>query len=442
MSNVELLSPVGEWDSLVAAVQNGANAVYFGANEFNARMNSKNFNREELKRAIEYAKLRNVKTNLTLNILIKDKEFVQAIELVKYAYECGIDAIIVQDLGLAREIIKLFPDLDVHSSTQMTVYNIDGVKEIEKLGFKRCVLARELSLDEIRNICSNTNIEIEVFIHGALCICYSGQCLMSSSIGGRSGNRGKCAGTCRLPYTLLKNEHMVEKGHLLSSKDVCTLDILPELISAGIKSFKIEGRMKSPEYVGLVTSIYRKYIDLANSNKEYIVDEKDREKLMQIFNRGGFSTGYLKGKLGKEMMYKDKPNHMGIYIGKVLNYNYNKGYVKFKTEKEILLGDSISINDASCRISELMISNNNIKVANLGEIVTCGRINGKIHVGDKIYRTVSTALNKEIEQISQKENINRNISEKGWCNSRKSRETRTYCRKDKRTIVKTWQYSI
>ena len=335
MSNVELLSPVGEWDSLVAAVQNGANAVYFGANEFNARMNSKNFNREELKRAIEYAKLRNVKTNLTLNILIKDKEFVQAIELVKYAYECGIDAIIVQDLGLAREIIKLFPDLDVHSSTQMTVYNIDGVKEIEKLGFKRCVLARELSLDEIRNICSNTNIEIEVFIHGALCICYSGQCLMSSSIGGRSGNRGKCAGTCRLPYTLLKNEHMVEKGHLLSSKDVCTLDILPELISAGIKSFKIEGRMKSPEYVGLVTSIYRKYIDLANTNKPYIVKQEDKEKLMQIFNRGGFSTGYLKGKLGKEMIYKNKPNHIGIYVGKVLKYNPNKGYVKFKCDKEI-----------------------------------------------------------------------------------------------------------
>ena len=189
MSYVELLAPVGDWEALVAAVQNGANAVYFGANEFNARMNSKNFNREELKRAIEYAKLRNVKTNLTLNILIKDEEFIQAMELVKYAYECGIDAIIVQDLGLAKEIIKMFPDLDVHSSTQMTIYDINGVREIEKLGFKRCVLARELSLDEIRDICKNTSMEIEVFIHGALCICYSGQCLMSSIIGGRSGNR-------------------------------------------------------------------------------------------------------------------------------------------------------------------------------------------------------------------------------------------------------------
>lgn len=230
MNNVELLSPVGECDSLVAAVQNGANAIYFGANEFNARMNSKNFDRKNLKNAIKYAKLRNVKTNLTLNILIKNNEFNKAIELVKYAYECGIDAIIVQDLGLAKEIMQRFPDLDVHSSTQMTIYNLAGAKEIQSLGFKRCVLARELSIEEIKYICKNTNIEIEVFIHGALCISYSGQCLMSSIIGGRSGNRGKCAGTCRLPYTLLKDGTAIDKGYLLSSKDICTLDILPELI--------------------------------------------------------------------------------------------------------------------------------------------------------------------------------------------------------------------
>lgn len=337
MNNVELLSPVGEWDSLVAAVQNGANAVYFGANEFNARMNSKNFDREMLKKAIEYAKLRNVKTNLTLNILIKNNEFEAAMNLVEYAYNCGIDAIIVQDLGLAKEIIRTFPDLDVHSSTQMTIYDLEGVQKIQELGFKRCVLARELSIEEIKNICSNTSLEIEVFIHGALCICYSGQCLMSSIIGGRSGNRGKCAGTCRLPYALLKDQNPIDKGYLLSSKDVCTLDILPELMKAGVKSFKIEGRMKSPEYVGIVTQTYRKYIDLANSNKPYIVEENDREKLMQIFNRGGFSTGYLKGKLGKEMIYKNKPNNMGVYLGKVLNYNKNKGYVKFKTEKDIAI---------------------------------------------------------------------------------------------------------
>lgn len=466
MEKVELLSPVGEWDSLVAAVQNGANAVYFGANEFNARMNSKNFDRETLKKAIEYAKLRNVKTNLTLNILIKNSEFEKAMDLVKYAYSCGIDAIIVQDLGLAREIIKTFPDLDVHSSTQMTIYNLDGVRQIEKLGFKRCVLARELSIDEISYISKNTNLEIEVFIHGALCICYSGQCLMSSMIGGRSGNRGKCAGTCRLPYTLLKDEDPIDKGYLLSSKDVCTLDILPKLIEAGVKSFKIEGRMKSPEYVGLVTSIYRKYIDLANSDKPYNVDEEDREKLMQIFNRGGFSTGYLKGKLGKEMIYKYKPNNMGVYLGKVINYNPNKEYVKFKTEKDIAIGDSIAINDSSCKTSELMIEGTNIKLAKRGQVVTCGRINGKISPGDKIYKTVSILLNKEIEQISNKENIKRKIDckiiikadepiklyikdrqtrievEKIRSYSKPSRKARIARRKNKKTTIKTWKYSI
>lgn len=409
MENVELLSPVGEWDSLVAAVQNGANAVYFGANEFNARMNSKNFDREELKKAIEYAKLRNVKTNLTLNILIKNNEFEKAMDLVEYAYKCGIDAIIVQDLGLAREIIKTFPDLDVHSSTQMTVYNLKGVQEIERLGFKRCVLARELSVDEIKHICKNSNIEIEVFVHGALCISYSGQCLMSSMIGGRSGNRGKCAGTCRLPYSLLKNEQTVDRGFLLSSKDVCTLDIIPELIKAGVKSFKIEGRMKSPEYVGLVTSVYRKYIDLAYNNREYKVENQDRENLMQIFNRGGFSTGYLKGKLGKDMMFKYKPNHIGVYIGQVEHYNPNKGYVKIKLDKQLFLGDSLSIKDCTCKISELMIGNNNIKSGQKGQIVTVGRIYGKINNGDKAYRTVAINLNKEVEQVSNKENIKRKL---------------------------------
>lgn len=462
MNNVELLSPVGDWDSLVAAVQNGANAVYFGANEFNARMNSKNFDRKELKKAIEYAKIRNVKTNLTLNILIKNSEFNKAMELVKYAYECGIDAIIVQDLGLANEIIKNFPSLQVHSSTQMTIYNLNGVKKIQALGFKRCVLARELSINEIKYICDNTDLEIEVFIHGALCICYSGQCLMSSMIGGRSGNRGKCAGTCRLPYSLLKNEQMVDKGYLLSSKDVCTLDILPELIEAGVKSFKIEGRMKSPQYVGIVTSIYRKYIDLAYSDESYKVELEDKQKLMQIFNRGGFSTGYLKGKLGKEMMYKYKPNHMGIYIGKVINYNKNKGYAKIELENELAIGDSIAINDASCKISELMISNNNIKLGKMGQIITVGRINGNIQQGNDVYKTVSISLNKEIEQISHKENIKRSINckiiikenqpislyikdnstninvKKTGAIPERAEKSRNNERKNRRTVIKAW----
>ena len=299
MSKVELLSPAGDLECLKVAVQTGANAVYFGAKEFNARVHSRNFNKQELVEAIEYAKLRGVKTHLTLNILVKNNEFEDALKLIEFVYNAGIDAVIIQDLGLAKKVIELFPNLEVHSSTQMTIYNFDGAKKVKDLGFFRCVLARELTINEIENICKNTDIDIEVFIHGALCISYSGQCLMSSIIGGRSGNRGKCAGTCRLPYTLLKDGIEQEKGYLLSSKDVCTLDILPELIKAGVKSFKIEGRMKSKEYVGIVTSIYRKYIDLAESGEEYKVDEKDREKLMQIFNRGGFSTRLFKRKIRK-----------------------------------------------------------------------------------------------------------------------------------------------
>ncbi len=186
MNKVELLSPVGDFECLKAAVQNGADSVYFGANSFNARASATNFGLEDMQNAIKYAKLRNVKTHLTLNTLIKDSEFNSAIEVAKYAYECGIDAIIVQDLGLAKFLIKNFPNLHVHASTQMTVHNLDGVLECEKLGFKRVVLARELSLEEIQYICSNSNIEIETFIHGALCISYSGQCLFSSMVGGRS----------------------------------------------------------------------------------------------------------------------------------------------------------------------------------------------------------------------------------------------------------------
>ena len=217
-------------------------------------------------------------------------------------------------------------------------------------------------------------------------------------------------GTCRLPYSLLKNNSIQEKGYLLSSKDVCTLDILPEIINAGVKSLKIEGRMKSKDYVGIVTSIYRKYIDLAESNKEYKVDPKDKEILMQIFNRGSFSTGYLKGKLGKDMMYTKKPNHMGIEIGEVINYNKNKGYAKIKLTKDLNLGDSIGIEDSSCKISELMVGNTNIKNTKCGQVVTVGRIYGNISKGQKVYKTVDINLNKEFENKSTKENIKRKIN--------------------------------
>ena len=277
MTLPELLSPVGDFECLKAAVQNGADAVYFGASSFNARASAKNFDEIELKNVINYAKLRNVKTNLTLNTLIKNNEFSEAVKIASYAYKCGIDAIIVQDLGLAKFLIDNFPDLPIHASTQMTVHNIDGVKLLEELGFSRVVLARELSLNEIENICKNSNIEIETFIHGALCISYSGRCLLSSMIGGRSGNRGKCAQPCRLPYELINTTTSLDKGYLLSTRDLCTLDFLPDLVNAGVKCFKIEGRMKTPEYVATVTKIYRKYLDMILNKDTYVVDPNDRK---------------------------------------------------------------------------------------------------------------------------------------------------------------------
>ena len=293
MSKIELLAPAGDFDCLKAAVQSGADSVYFGGELFNARSSATNFNRDELREAIRYAKLRNVKVNFTLNTLLKDDELEDAADLAKYVYSLGADAILVQDLGLAKYLIDNFPEMDIHASTQMSAHNLQGVLELERLGFKRVVLSRELSLHEIEYICQRSNIEIETFIHGALCISYSGQCLVSSLVGGRSGNRGKCAQACRLPYELVEegSDKVIDKGYLLSPKDLCGLSFIPSLINAGVKCFKIEGRMKTPEYVATVTKIYRKYIDLAESNEPYIIDDNDIKELMQAFNRGGFSSG-------------------------------------------------------------------------------------------------------------------------------------------------------
>lgn len=402
---------LGDFDSLIAAVQNGANAVYLGTSNFNARINANNFSLDELEKAITYAKLRNVKVYLTLNILINNLEFFEAVETARIAYELGIDGIIVQDLGLATYIIDHIPDLEVHASTQMTIYDLNGVKELQKLGFKRVVLARELPLNEISYICKNSNIDIEVFTHGALCVSYSGQCLMSSAIGGRSGNRGKCAGPCRLPYTLENsNNKKLASGYLLNTKDICSIDLIPQLIDSGIKSFKIEGRMKSPEYVGLVTKIYRKYIDLALSANKYEVDEKDRNNLIQIFNRGGFSTGYLNGYLGKKMAFYKRPNHMGIFLGRVLHFNPNKGHIKLTLSTPIEIGDTIQINDNIYTISEIMIKNTNLSNTNIGQTITIGRIKGDIKINDEIFKVSSKSLNQSIKDTLKKENIKRVIN--------------------------------
>lgn len=400
MTKVELLAPVGDWNCLKAAVQNGADAVYFGVEQFNARMYAANFNVEDMKQVIEYCKLRNVKTNLTLNTLLENCEFDNAVDLAKEAYKAGVDAIIVQDLGLAKYLIDNIPGLPIHASTQMTVHNLQGVLKLEKLGFDRVVLSRELSCEEIEYICKNCKVEIETFIHGALCICYSGQCLFSSVVGGRSGNRGKCAGPCRLPYELISENaetherKSIDKGYLLSTKDLCGIAYLPRLIQAGVKCFKIEGRMKSPEYVATVTRIYRKYIDMVLNNDDFIIDEKDINDLMQVFNRGGFSDGHLDSKHNRNLIFPEKPSNMGIYLGTIKKYNSNKGHITLQLEEDLELGDSISVSNEASKylVSELMIKNVNQKKVSANTEVTIGRMKGNIKVGDKVYRISSKAL--------------------------------------------------
>ena len=403
---IDLLSPVGDFDCLKAAVQNGANSVYFGADLFSARAFAHNFNLDELKNAIEYAKLRGVKTNLTLNTLLKDDEFDKAINLAIKAYEFGIDAIIVQDLGLAMKLISLIPDLPIHASTQMTIHNLNGALELQKLGFKRVVLSRELSIDEINHICKNTKLETECFIHGALCISYSGQCLFSSLIGGRSGNRGKCAGPCRLPYELYENEKKINSGYLLSTRDLCGLDYIPDLINSGVKCLKIEGRMKSPEYVAIVTRIYRKYIDLALSKNEYTIDKNDRKMLIQVFNRGMSSSGHFDDEPNKDLVFKEKPSNMGIYLGKVEKYNKNKGHITLTLKDSISTGDTISLEKetGSYTVSELMSNNKNITDNKIGQTVTIGRMKGNINPGNKIYKLSSKQLSNFAKETYKSEN--------------------------------------
>ena len=358
---VELLSPVGDFDCLKAAVQNGANAVYFGGQLFNARYSAKNFDKDGIREAVNYAKSRNVKINFTLNILLKNNEFDDAIEVVKYIYELGVDAVIVDDFGFAKYIIDNFPGMEVHVSTQMSIHNLEVAIALKNLGYSRVVLARESTLSDIDYICRNANIDIEAFVHGALCISYSGQCLFSSAIGGRSGNRGRCAQPCRMYYNMLETSDNVSyknigKGFLISPRDLCGLDFIPDLIKAGVKSFKLEGRMKTPEYVATVTRIYRKYIDLALSDNEYVVDKNDLHDLMLAFNRGGFSKGCLGGDDNHDYVFEEKPSNQGLYIGNISKIDKKNGLISLKTNEPLDIGDTFLVQqeDHKYTISEIL----------------------------------------------------------------------------------------
>ncbi len=287
MSRIELLAPAGSPESVRAAVQSGAGAVYMGFGTFNARRNAKGFSSDEIAEAIAYCRARGVKTNITLNIITGDRELDYALEDAKFLYEAGADALIIQDLGLARLIHSHAPDFELHASTQLTVHTLDGAKEARELGFSRVVLSRECSRDEIRLISGNAGVETEIFAHGALCMCYSGQCYMSAVIGQRSGNRGLCAQPCRLPYN---------GGHPLSLKDLALAGHLTEIEDLGVSSLKIEGRLKRPEYTAVVTKIYADIL-----REKRAPTKEEWSALQRIFSRDGFTDGYYSGKKGGNM---------------------------------------------------------------------------------------------------------------------------------------------
>ncbi len=337
-NNIELLAPVGSMESLYAAIQNGANAVYLGGKLFNARQYASNFDFDELKEAVDYAHLRDVKVYITANILVDNSEMENVIDYIKFLYEIDVDGIIVQDLGLANLIREFFPRLDIHGSTQMTINNLPGAEFVYDMGFTRVVLARETPIDEIKYIHNNTPIELEAFIHGALCVCYSGQCLMSSLIGGRSGNRGKCAQPCRMPSSLIdKNGNTIrdwDKKHILSPRDLNTLENLEEIIESGIISLKIEGRMKRPEYVATVVKNYRKALDEGTKN----LKPEDKKDVEQIFNRG-FTKGLTFGDFGRDFITIERPDNRGILVGKVTRADkYN---VFILLEEDVNEGDGL-----------------------------------------------------------------------------------------------------
>ena len=332
--STDALSAAIRLAALHAAVAGGADAVYLGLETFNARRGADNFTLETLREACDFAHLRGVSVYVTMNTIILPDEVGEALECVRQAYRAGADGFIVQDIGLAAEISRTLPEASLHLSTQMNTHNLAGVRAAARLGAERITLAREVSLDEIALLCAaaaEEGMEVEVFAHGALCVCYSGQCFMSSMIGGRSANRGMCAQACRLPYELqnkaLQKSLPSPGDHLLSPQDLCTVDRVDDLVAAGVASLKIEGRMKSPEYVFAVTSVYRKALDAALAKENAAITDADRDRLTDAFSRG-FTTAYLDGKRGNDIMSYGRPNNRGLFLGRVDEVRDGAAYLK------------------------------------------------------------------------------------------------------------------
>ncbi|MBR4462437.1 MAG: U32 family peptidase [Erysipelotrichaceae bacterium] len=396
MKKIELLAPAGDFDCLKAAISNGADAVYLGGKNFSARAFAQNFDHEELIRAIEYAHLRNVRIFVTLNTLLNEYEIENALKMADFYYQAHVNALLIQDLGLYYVLKERYPDFELHCSTQMHVHNLQGVINARKLGFKRVVLARESDLNLIKECCRQ-GIEIEVFVHGAICVSYSGQCLMSAHTKGRSANKGACAQCCRLKYHLYdENDHRIALNteYPLSTKDMMLLDDIPDLIKAGVSSLKIEGRMKSSAYVGYVTSLYRKAIDSYYAGKKYQISDQERKDLKVLFNRN-FTDDLLKGK--NDLFGQKTPNHLGIRIGEVVN-NRN-GYTYIHLDDDLSQFDGIRIGDFGCIVNMLYKNELLVKEGKKGEIVV---IRTETPLKGEVYKTYDHLLEERINQRTEK----------------------------------------
>lgn len=396
---MELLAPVGTVEALFAAVQNGADAVYLGGKQFSARQYAQNFDLQELKEVVRYAHLYGVQVYIAVNTLIDNEEFPEFINYLYSLYNLGVDAIIMQDIGAAYTASKLLPEMKLHASTQMTISNSAGARLVKNLGFDRVVLAREVSLENIRLIREAAQIDLEVFVHGALCVSYSGQCLMSSMIGGRSGNRGRCAQPCRLPYTLLGPEGKeFAAGHLLSPKDLRMVEHLPLLRKAGISSLKVEGRMKRAEYVAVVIRNYRQALDSIEHGTDLATTYKE---LSQIFNRD-FTSGYYLEKPGPHLMSYQRPNNRGLYLGRVLAFSLDTQKVTIALEESLQVGDGYEIwvtkgGRIAGEIKTLLQKGKEVAKAESGQAVF--KINnGRPHAGDRVFKTLDIELIESARQ--------------------------------------------
>ena len=403
---IELLAPAGTWEALEAAVNAGADAVYLGGTKFGARAFAGNFDRDAMLRAVTFAHRRNVRIYVTVNTLFTDAETESLVDELVFLYSAGVDALIVQDLGVVRLARRLIPDMPLHASTQMTITNSAGARFASRVGMCRVVPARELSLNAWRSICTQ-GVETEAFIHGALCMCYSGQCLMSSMIGGRSGNRGRCAQPCRMEYDIVDSRGRVIPfftHYPLSTKDLNTLGILPELADAGVFSFKIEGRMKRPEYVAVVTQVYRRAFDSWLSGR-YSVSEHDRKDAEQIFNRG-FTTAYLEGCPREHILSGRRPGNRGVKIGRVKSAG--SGRAAIKLELDLHKGDGLDFGGSQrgTNVGHINVKGEPVTSASAGSICEIPAPRD-VQAGRDVFRTYDKELMERAAEYFGEKNLRR-----------------------------------